>query len=139
MNRAMFESLLDELPRLTAKGFLAEDEKDFLRERREFLGDDRYVVEVALVRQVLREIPKSDRFSIWQREHCQPEHLLPYFRWRTGLDIEAGSIIAAAVSLGFTMGVRDSKAVYFNFSGDSIESELSEFRTYEQTQKVLHS
>lgn len=139
MNRKIFEDVVKELPELTADGFLNPDSAEFHAQRKDFLQSPRYPEEVARVREFLAQIPKSERFSDWQRENCDPTRLLAYFRWKTGDKVSPGSIIAAAVSLGFTMGVRETHQVYFNFSAPLIESGLAELRSYEQIHKVARA
>lgn len=137
MNRQIFEDVVKELPQLTAEGLVESDSPDFALKRQAFLGEIHYQEEVSRVRDVLSEMPKSERFSDWQRENCDPARLVGYFEWKTGQKVSIGSIIAAAVSLGFTMGVREkSHHVYFNFSAPLMESGLAELRTQEQIRQV---
>ncbi|RZA26085.1 MAG: hypothetical protein EOP10_04775 [Proteobacteria bacterium] len=136
MSRPIFDEVVKELPLLTADGFLDETSPGFLEKRSHFLSDERYTREIALLRDHLCQLPKSQRFSDYQRANCCPDNLVPYFTWRVGEAVTPGSIIAAALSLGFTMGKRDTHKVYFNFSAETIETGLAEHRTLEQIKKV---
>lgn len=136
MNRENIDEVVRELPLLTAEGFIDETTPGFLEKRSQFLSDPRYAHEIEILRVHLETIPKSQRFAEWQRVHCDPEALLEYFEWRVGQKVSQGSIIAAALSLGFTMGKSGTHKVYFNFSAETIETGLAEFRTNQQIRRA---
>ena len=136
MDRSIFDEVACELPLLTADGFAFEGSPFFGAKRQDFLHSDRILHEFSLLRDSLQSLQKSQRFSEWQRKNCVPERLVDYFEFRLGQSVSPGSIIAAAVSLGFTMGVHDGQTVYFNFSAEAIESGLAELRSREQIEKV---
>ncbi len=137
MDRTTFQEVIEKVPLLAAEGLMKQGDPEIAAKRQEFLTDSVYLRETADAVTFLSHIGKSDRFSQWQRENCSPESLKALIEWHIGHPIAFGSIIAAALQLGFTMGVQDNNKVYFNLLARQIETELAQLRTQQQICKVV--
>ncbi|MBC7530430.1 MAG: hypothetical protein H7318_02565 [Oligoflexus sp.] len=137
MNRMTFNEVVHKIPHLAAEGLLIVNEPKYLSKRHEFVNNALYLQETIDAVNFLQKIGKSSRFSQWQRSNCTPEILQPLLEWHIGRPIAPGAIIAAALHLGFTMGVQDGTKVYFNFLARQIETELAQLRTLQQIRRVV--
>lgn len=137
MNRMTFNEVVQKVAYLAAEGLLIVNEPNYLSKRHEFLNNPLYLQQSIDAANFLQKIGKSWRFSQWQRTNCTPEALQPLLEWHIGRPIAPGAIIAAALHLGFTMGVQDGTRVYFNCLARQIETELAQLRTLQQIRRVV--
>ncbi len=139
MNGMTFSEVVRQIPRLAAEGLLELNEAKSHSKHYEFLNNDLYLRATNDAVNFLAKVGKSSRFSQWQRTNCTPEVLQPLLEWHIGRPIAPGAIIAAALQLGFTMGVQKGSKPYFNFLARQIESELAQLRTLQQIRRVVHA
>jgi len=132
MNHATFIEVIERVPLLAAEGLMVPGDPENERKRHEFLNSPERLQETIDAAQFMATIGKSERFSEWQRKNCCPESLQGLIEWHVGRPISRGSIIAAALHLGFTMGVQGNSKVYFNLLAPQIETELAHLRTHQQ-------
>ncbi|RYZ56868.1 MAG: hypothetical protein EOP07_11505 [Proteobacteria bacterium] len=137
MNRMTFNEVVHRVPNLAAEGLLVVNESKYTAKRHEFVTNALHLQEAIDASNFLSKIGKSSRFSQWQRNNCSPENLKPLLEWHIGRPLSSGSIIVAALHLGFTMGVTDGTQVYFNFFAPQIETELAQLRTLQQIKRVV--
>ena len=137
MNRKTFNEVVHKVPHLAAEGLLVVNEPRYLTKRRDFVNNASYLQETIDAVNFLQNIGKSSRFSQWQRTHCTPQSIQELVEWHVGHPVSPGAIIAAALHLGFTMGVQDGTKVYFNFLARQIETEMAQLRTLQQIKKVV--
>ncbi|MBC7659998.1 MAG: hypothetical protein H7249_09845 [Chitinophagaceae bacterium] len=139
MDRKTFNEVVHKVPHLAADGLLVIGEPEYLMKRREFVTNAMYLQETIDAVHFLQGIGKSTRFSEWQRAHCTPEGLKALVEWHVGHEVSNGAIVAAALYLGFTMGVQDGTKVYFNFLAPQVETEFAQLRTLEQIRQVARA
>lgn len=137
MNRKTFNEVVHKVPHLAAEGLLVLNEPHYLGKRREFVNNAHYLEETIDAMRYIEKLARSSRFSQWQRTHATPEAIQELVEWHTGHKVSSGAVIAAALHLGFTMGVQDGTKVYFNFLARQLETEIAQLRTLQQIRKVV--
>lgn len=128
MNRRSFETIISRIPHLTADGLMDISKPDFAAKRRDFVRSAKHLNQAIAATRYLSTIGKSSRFSRWQRSNCTHDSLKELLQWSAGEEISQGAFIAAALHLGFTMGVQDGTIAYFNFLVPQMEFELDRMK-----------
>lgn len=137
MNRHVFEMIIARIPHLTADGLMDISRPDFAAKRRDFVRSARHLNQAIAATHYLATIGKSSRFSRWQRTNCTHKVLKDLMEWSTGEEISEGAFIAAALHLGFTMGVQDGTVAYFNLLVPQMEYELDRFQQVSALKKAV--
>lgn len=137
MNRKTFETIISRIPHLTADGLMDISKPEFAIKRRDFVRSAKHLNQAIAAARYLQSIGKSSRFSRWQRTNCNHQTLRELIQWSAGEEISEGAFIAAALHLGFTMGVQDGTVAYFNFLVPQMEFELEQFNKVSELRKVV--
>jgi hypothetical protein len=137
MNRKIFETIISRIPHLTADGLMDISKPEFAQKRRDFVRSAKHLNQAIAAARYLQGIGKSSRFSRWQRTNCTHSALKDLISWSAGEEISEGAFIAAALHLGFTMGVQDGTMAYFNFLVLQMEYELERFNEVRALRRVV--
>lgn len=137
MNRQTFEHIISRIPHLTADGLTDISRPDFAAKRRDFIRSAKHLNQAIASARYLSSIAKSSRFSRWQRTHCTHDVVKELVEWSTGEQVSQGAFIAAALHLGFSMGVQDGTHAYFNFLMPQMEFELDRMEQVRALKKAV--
>lgn len=103
MRKIDFEKVLEDLPGLTAQGFMLESHPQYSQKRREFRRSARYLQQTLDCIDYLGKFRKSQILSPWQRKFCRPTIIQPLIEWHSGRNVSLGAVVMAAVYLGFNL------------------------------------
>jgi hypothetical protein len=138
MKKYVFERNLDQLPGLTAQGFMPTDHPLYAQKRQQFLDSATYFKQSLDAMHVLKSFGKAQLISSWQEDNCKPSKLKDLIEWHSGKPVSIGAIILAAYALGFELHRKAySYEPSFNMLARQVETELRQLKVRQMIGKMV--
>lgn len=138
MKKNEFERYLQQLPGLTAAGFMRTQNPTYTRKRQHFMQSAVYLQQAIDAKKVLSKFQKSLLISPWQKQHCRPSKISALIEWYSGREVSVGAITIAAFALGFELN-REPEAhePVLNLLPRQLESELRQLRVRQMIERLV--
>lgn len=136
MKKADFERIVTSYKGLTADGFEEPSGELYEMRRRDFLNSAIYLQHCLDAERVLRKFQPTTLMTKWQYAHSTPENLIPLIEWYCGRSNSLGSIIVAALQLGFALSTNTDGKVCMNIFALQLEGELRDFKVRQLIQRA---